>query len=498
MNPESGNRVMLTHRRDLGFAGTCSWSPDGARIFYDRYSDQLKGIFSVPALGGDEQLILQTGGVPEALPDGSLLVDQINPQHQQQLYHYWPDSGKSQALPVLLPNGDVYGWATVRGFPDGRRALVAGMALGEGADAALRLYVVDLASGKLRAVDADFGDLLDGGGVPAATVTPDGKSALFASTRGPLTRVMTVPLDGLAPARPLFNLTGYLQSLSIGPDGDIYLDQSERPMDIVRFAPEGGHVEIVASVEKPVGDYFAALPDGRAVWAEYAGGQSRLMIGASGKEPAPILHTKEKISGPMTAAGPGEVAFMIGAEPHRIIGVAELSNGTIVTRIPFDKGRIEEMTSSPDGKTLYCAAAGSIWAVTADGQARRVSTGTAATVEPGGRSLLVEVREPPNTRLFRIPLIGGSEQEIRVPGPLQLAYVIDNEGVRNGRLLAPESSPYWYWPPAIFDLSTGKSKTIPLEYLNDFHHMSWTPDGKVIACALAWRSSMWKFSRVPH
>ncbi|HKM89134.1 MAG TPA: protein kinase [Candidatus Acidoferrales bacterium] len=495
MNPESGNRVMLTHRRDLGFVGTCSWSPDGSRIFYDRYYDQLKGVFSVPALGGEEQMILETGGAPEALPDGSLLVSQINPQHQQQLFRYWPDSGKSQALPVIVPNGVLYGWATIRAFSDGRRALVAGMAMGESADAGMRLYVVDLDSGKLRALDADFGDLLAGGGVPAAEVVRDGKSAIFSSTEGPLTRVWSIPIDGHAHARPLFNLTGYLDSLAMGPDGSLYLDQNERPMEIVRFTPQGGRVELVAAVQKPVGDYFAALPDGRAVWAEYAAGHSRLMIAAAGKEPASFLNTTEEISGPLTAAGPGAVAFLIGAEPHRAIGVASLTNGRIVSRIPFDKGRIEQMAASPDGKTLYCAAAGSIWEVTAGGEVRRQHAGNFVTVEPGGQSLLVEVREPPNTRLVRIPLGGGPDQEIRVPGPLQFAYAIDNDGVRNGRLLAPESSPYWYWPPAIFDLTTGKSRTIPLEYVSDFHHMSWTPDGKVIACALAWRSTMWKFTR---
>lgn len=76
--------------------------------------------------------------------------------------------------------------------------------------------------------------------------------------------------------------------------------------------------------------------------------------------------------------------------------------------------------------------------------------------------------------------------------------MIDNGGVRNGRLLAPGSSPTWYWPPAIFDLATGKSTRIPLAYVSDFHHMSWTPDGKVMACALVWRSNMWKFTRHSH
>ena len=78
----------------------------------------------------------------------------------------------------------------------------------------------------------------------------------------------------------------------------------------------------------------------------------------------------------MTAVGADAVAFVIGAETHPSIGMAALSNGRIVRRIPFDKGRIEQMASSPDGKTLYCAAAGSIWAVTADGEVRRQSAGT--------------------------------------------------------------------------------------------------------------------------
>jgi len=496
MKPESGNRVMLTHRRDLGFAGTCAWSPDGSRIFYDRYYDQLKGVFSVPALGGDEQMILETGGDPEALPDGSLLVVQINPQHEQQLYRYWPDSGKSQALPVILPFGELYGWATIRALPDGRRALVGGMATREGAGAAFRLYVVDLDSGELRALDAHFGDQLAGGGVPAATVTRDGKWAIFSSTQGALSRVSMIPIDGHARAQPLFGLTGYLESIDVGPDGGIYLDQAERPMEIVRFAAQGGSVERLASVPKPVGDYFAALSDGRAVWAEYAAGHSRLMIGGEGKQPAPFVNTTEEISGPLTAAGPGAVAFLIETKPHPSIGVATLANGRIVSRIPFDKGRIEQMASSPDGKTLYCGAAGSIWAVsTSGGEVRRLRAGNFVTVEPGGESLLVQLREAPNTRLIRVPLNGGPEQEIRVAGPLQLGYKIDNDGVRNGRLLAPGSGPTWYWPPAIFDLATGKSSRIPLDYVSDFHHMSWTPDGKVMACALLWRSSMWKFTR---
>jgi len=309
---------------------------------------------------------------------------------------------------------------------------------------------------------------------------------------------MSVPIDGHAPAHPLFTVTGYVESLAIGADGDIYLDQADRPMEIIRFAPEGGRVERIASVQKPVGDNFAALPDGRAVWAEYSAGRERVMIGATGKEPVSLVSTVDETSGPFTAVGADAVAFLIGGESHITIGVAALSNGRIVRRIPFDKGHVEQMASSPDGHTLYVSAAGSIWAVTAEGEVRRQCAGNFVSVEPGGKSLLVEVRETPNTKLVRVPLNGGAEQPIPGPSPMTLAYGIDNEGVRNGRLVAPASSPTWYWPPAVFDLATGKSTRIPLEYVSDFHHMAWTPDGKVMASALAWRSNVWKFTRRSH
>jgi hypothetical protein len=120
------------------------------------------------------------------------------------------------------------------------------------------------------------------------------------------------------------------------------------------------------------------------------------------------------------------------------------------------------------------------------------------TVEPGGESLLVKAVEPPNTRLIRVPLKAGlpsgPEREIPLAGPLKLGFGIDPGAVRDGRLVAPGTAPYWYWPPAIFDLATGKSRRIPLDYINDFQHMSWTADGKVIAAAWGWRSSMWKFT----
>jgi len=107
-----------------------AWSADGNRIFYDRWFDGPRGVFSVAPLGGDEQLVLEDAMFPEPLPDGSLLLVRINPEHRQQLFRYWPDSGKLQGYAVE-PTAGLSGPRSVR---DGRLALVldlAGLA-GEG------------------------------------------------------------------------------------------------------------------------------------------------------------------------------------------------------------------------------------------------------------------------------------------------------------------------------------------------------------------------------
>jgi hypothetical protein len=244
----------------------------------------------------------------------------------------------------------------------------------------------------------------------------------------------------------------------------------------------------------PTGD-FTVLPDGRAVWSEHAGGHHRLLLVEAGKDSVVLVNTTEDTAGPVTAAGTGEVAMLIGPQPRRTIAIAILANGRITRRIGFDKGSIAAMAGSPDGKILYCVADGAIWAVPISGDPpRKLGVGNFITMDAASNSLIAEVVEPPNTRLVRLPLDGGPTQEIPPASPFHLGWKIDPGSVRNGRLVAPLGTPYWYWPPGIIDLATGKSARIPLEFKSDFHHMSWTPDGRVMGLALPWHSTIWKFT----
>ena len=365
-------------------------------------------------------------------------------------------------------------------------------------------------SGELRPLAVDLSNASN----TSIAATWDGKRALIGFTLGSLYRVIGIPLDA-SPAdrqRPttLLTLTLSAWTLDAGPDDSIYVEQNDRPLELVRFAvgssasdersgrAGGVHVERIATLASSGlstmhGDYFAVLPDGRAVWTEVNGGRNRVMVVEAGKDPVPLVSTSEETWGPMTAVGAGEVAFMVGSKGRPAIGLAALANGRITRQFPFDKGFVSGMAASPDGKTIYAVAEGLVWAVPVTGEApRKIRSGDGVAVDTATQSLVVFVQQPGNNRLIRIPLAGGPEHEIA--GSFRLGGVVDPGSIRNGRLVSPLAAPYWYWPPGIFDLATGTSERIPLDYTEDFHHMAWAPDGKVMAVAVGFRGSIWKFT----
>jgi hypothetical protein len=66
---------------------------------------------------------------PQAVADGSLLVTRVNEKRQNQLYRFWPQDGRLQALKALLPPTAEVWSPPVRVFPDGREAVFYGRPL---------------------------------------------------------------------------------------------------------------------------------------------------------------------------------------------------------------------------------------------------------------------------------------------------------------------------------------------------------------------------------
>jgi hypothetical protein len=209
-----------------------------------------------------------------------------------------------------------------------------------------------------------------------------------------------------------------------------------------------------------------------------------------------LVNTSEETTAPVTSAGPNQVAFLIGAEPRRTIALASVANGRITRRIPFDRGVISSLASSPDGKTIYCAAGGAVWSIPPGGEPRKICAGESVAADPGGQSLIVKVIEAPQTRLLRVPLDGSPPREIPLTGPFHLTFdALASAAVgRDGRMVAPLASlDSWFFVPGIVDLKTGAMTRISVDHLGDYHSAVWTSDGQIVAAANELRSSIWRF-----
>ena len=403
MKPETGNWSILTHNREHGPVNTIAWSPDGASIYYDRSTDVPQGVYSVPVLGGEEHLILENAGAPQPLPDGSLLVVRFNAGRKIKLFRFWPETGRLQELPVLAAGGGASN-GLIRVDPAGKQAVVSGTRVGRENEPP-GLLVVDLGTGATRPLLSAPGQ----DSAPTAfTVSHDGEYVLDAAPAGSLVHIVSIPMNGPTRAQTLFTVANLVWGMDSAPDGSVYISLTDRPGELVRRSLSGDRSEQIASFPSNPHDMIAALPDGRAVVTVGTGGRTRLVVVDKGKDPVPLISTAEETSGPMTIAGPHEIAFVIGPPPHQTIAVADTATGRIVRRIPLNKGEITSLASSLNGKTLYAAAGGAIWAVSASGgEPRMIRAGDNVTADPSGRQLVISVNESSKFRLFRVPAVSG-------------------------------------------------------------------------------------------
>jgi hypothetical protein len=483
MKPETGNYAVLSHDRTHGYAQHVTWSPDGTTLYYARQAGGLRAVFSVPALGGEQRLVIENADAPRALHDGSLLVNRLNADRRVQVHRFWPESGRSEALPFL--SGAMTDSVALP-FPDGKEVLILGAKTGAPGGELSHLYVVDLATGASRTLAPE----LERPEIRAIEVTRNGE-IILCMRRGQLSQVVALPRSGALPWRVLFTTTVPVRVLSSAPDGSIYVDQEYRSSEVIRFSPAGGHVEIVARIALAAGDCLTVLPDGRAVIASVVAGRVHPVALEKGKDPAELLVTPESVNEPL-AASASEIAFALAPPKWETIGVASLSTGRITRRIPASKGTLTALAFSPGGETIYFGAGGFIWSVDRGGQIKRIRAGE--SVAAGAGSLVVRSRESTAEHVFRIELNSGAWSEIQHDDPLHNEIISPNAIRADGRILcsvAPVDS--WYFAPAITGRQ-GRLERIPIDYRADLHSMAWTPDGNIVALTQIFRSRIWKFT----
>ena len=494
MKPQSGNWTILSRDRTRGLVQDVSWSHDGNRIFFDRFSEVPRGIFSIPALGGDERLVLEDAALPQSLPDGSLLVVRINAQRVHQLFHFWPDSGRLDALNALFPS--TLGGLTpvARAFPDGQDAVFVGST--PESPTVQGVFVINLASGRTRRLAPD----LSPGAQTPIGVTPDGRSVLLALPSGNVHRIVQVPRDGTAPIQPLITLMASPSTLDVGPDGSLYVDQSERIKEILWHSAATGRTERRALPETTRGSTAALpLPDGRVLFGSVPAGREQLAVMAPGRDAVPFLETDEPTQAPIALLGTDRVAFRIGTPTNERIAIASLADGRIVRRLPRPAGSVTALAGSPDGKTLFYIETGVIWAMSSEGgEPRKVHDGHQVAVDPTGRSLIVEVTARETVKLVRVPIAGGTEQPIPWSSKLRLISSLSPSAVApDGRIaVRVVSDDSWFWPAAILDPRSGALTQLPGVRDLDMPAPAWGSDGRLVSPAVGWKSAIWRFRPV--
>jgi eukaryotic-like serine/threonine-protein kinase len=494
MDPASGNWTVLTHDRTHGpTIGIPCWSQDGSTIYFDRIISQPVGVYSVPALGGEERLVLANAESPEVLPDGSLLVVRVDPDRRYQIYHYWPDTGRLQALGAWVG----FPWpAPLRVFPDGSEAVFVGHVKG-GENNASHLYLLHIATGKMHQLPPKPSSGPTSLAYPLA-VTPDGQSILIDLPSGNLHRIVAIPRSGYGSIRTLLTLTSMPFALDAAPDGSLYVDGVDRPLEILKVPPSGGTPTVLASIDSYTGDVNWApveFSDGRLLLPALISGRPRLLLSQPGRNSVPLLATNEATASP-TRIGEDEVALIAGSPPT--LAIASVKEGRIIHRFTAIVGqKITEVAASPDGNSLYYVSSGSVWSVpTQGGSPRRICAGDGVVADPNGRELIVKLNEQERVLLERVPLSGGPARPIQVRSDLLMAPYTLGAGALNkdGKLLvtvAPRDS--WFFGVAILDLATGKLTRVPLNYPFDVVMAKWASDGRILVEGSSIKAHIWRF-----
>ena len=491
LRSETGDWKVLTTDRTQGLATDFAWSADNSKIYYSRFFEVPKGIYSISPLGTGNRLVLADAGAPEVLPDGSLLVGRVNAGRNLQMYRYWPGSGRLDTLPAIstLRTGDN---PFFRAFPDGREAAFIGRPAGE-PDSADRLCAIDLTTMRVRRLAPELN--IPG---PVLAITPDGQSVVVDVPVGNEDRFVVVPRDGSNRVRVLAVLTAGVRGFDLDRDGNLYFDQGIRPTDLRRYDPADRRVEVWPIPPLAGNGIILPLPDGRVLAIVPASGGQRVVVSTPGSEQLPFMAVEQQTRGPIAVLGRDRVALMLGADTGGVVGIASLATGQLESRLPGIHPT--QMAGSPDGKTLYYIESKVVWAIpTAGGRARRIRDGDVLAIDPAGRYLVVELIDKTTVRLFHVPLDGGPESEIVVRGDLRPApgsLMAPNAIGPDGRIALTVVSPAsWYWPVAILDPRTGRLEVVPPGLDYDMYG-GWDSHGRVVYYAQGQESHLWRFRPV--
>ena len=279
-------------------------------------------------------------------------------------------------------------------------------------------------------------------------------------------------------------------------DGSFFFDLLQVPAVLLRVSVTGSeNKEFDLSSENGLENTIIS-PGGDVLLIRKEWGRKRLALMHPGSEPKALVETREETSLPATVFG-GNVAFVIGSGDQRRIAIASLRDGHVLRR--FSTRSDGGMSASPDGNTLYYSLSGAIWAQpVAGGDPKRITDGIDVVIDSKGQYLYVKQAAKGALKIVRMPVSGGSAEELPVPPGYHVAdpklspAAVDDKG----RILVSVISNHkFYYDTAILDPATKSFTLVPRGVDGDNAGAGWTPDGRILLVAQRYLLSLWRYQR---
>ena len=501
LRPETGDWSMLAE--DGASGGTVddlSWSADSTRIYFARYTDSPAGVYSVPALGGQQRLLLENARGAQALKDGSLLISRPTEQGYERLCRFWPETSKIREYDVATA---AHWYCSVyRPFPNGKEAVVYGWPLNKnGTPEEERLCRLDLDSGQVQTIAKTRRIGIMRNNYPLA-VMPGGNEVAVYEPGGDMERVMAYPKSG---GRPRFLYAGVppgSTSFDLFPDGSIVYDKPDRSGYLLRITPSAKRPDIVwMGLTQDQGYSVVAMNDGRYITAGQQSGRQQLMLLDVDSGMRPLVNTTEPTSMPCADLGNGKVALTMGADRKRRIVVVEVGSGR-VTRTMFEVGTpVANMSFSSAAGMLYFTASNTVWRMGLDATAPdKVRAGEYVAAHPSGEGIVVFVHERFQPRLIWKSMPSGEEWEIpKAAGVSWANSPLGDRCIRDDGMMVCPTSPMgsWYFGLATVDLKARSVQAVDTEFIGDLYTPNWSKEGKIVAAGLDFRSSLLRLREDP-
>ena len=485
----SDKPMRLTENKG-GFLGIPAWSPDGTEIAFRRCDGKNDGVYSVPALGGDERKLTSAacrGMAPGPLAwisEGKemLMVDRCSEDQPFGVVLFSLMTGGKRCLTNFgaMKNSSCNLYFSLS--PDGKTIAFTvptgpGPCFGD-------IYTVPLTSGAPRQVTTD-GSLMD-----IFMWTPDSKSIVFWSNRTTLSSLWRVSANGGQIERE----TLYPALGSFSPDGRhlIFAERSGGERTAIWRADLANAGGQVLNNRKLVSTQFGDLdaqpsPDGsRIVWMSYRTGFEEIWVSsATGGNPLQLTHLNTYSGTPRWSPDGQWIAFdSYARDGSQILVVdAEGRNLHSITKGPY-KNVVPSW--SRDGKSIYFASNRTgdwqVWKHSLDGRAEVQMTrsgGFDAFESYDGRTIFFSRFD--QAGLWSLPASGGTVSLVVADKP-QIGYWGHWAVTRSGLyFLNADAEPR----PRIEFYSFATHYISPILALEkrprDFYpSLSATPDGKTI------------------